>query len=92
MVEGKARVLSSSALTRVFSHLYLWDASFHFATLLEHVDPKSCITAAAAMKGPVEALLKKFLVVGTMAGDDGKDDGNIIDDGTPQAGDGDVQD
>ena len=43
------------------------------------------------MKGQVEALLKKFLAVGPIAGAESKDDGFIIDDRAPKAGDGNVQ-
>ena len=50
MVEGEARVLSSLALTRAFSHLYLRDATFDFAALLEHVDPDSYATAVDAAR------------------------------------------
>lgn len=91
MVEGEARILSSSALTCAFSHLYLRDASFDFTALLEPVHPESCATAGEAVKGPVEALLKNFLTVGPAAAADGKDNGDIIDDETPQVGDGGVQ-
>ena len=60
LVEGEARLISSSALTCVFSHLYLRDASFDLATLLEPVDPDSCNAPADTVKGSVEALLVKF--------------------------------
>ena len=43
MVEGEARILSSSALTRAFSHLYLRDASFDFAAFLEPLDPTTAM-------------------------------------------------
>ena len=91
MVEGEARILSSSALTRAFSHLYLRDASFDSTALLEPVDLDSCDTIADAVKGPVWSLLDKFLTIGPTAGAEGKGDSNIVDDGTPQAGDGDGQ-
>ena len=60
MAEGEARVLSSAALTRVFSHLHLRDPATHLNELLEPVDDEHCTAAATAMKGQVEALLKKF--------------------------------
>ena len=41
LVEGEALLLSSSALTCVFSHLYLWDTSFDFATFLKPVNSDS---------------------------------------------------
>ena len=88
MVEGEARILSSSALTGAFSHLYLRDASFAFAAFLEPVDPDSCDVAADAMKGWVEALLVKFLAVGPAAGAKGKGNGDAVNDWAPQVGDG----
>ena len=60
MAEAEARVLSSAALTRVFSHLYLHDPAACLDELLEPVDEERCVAAAAAVKGQVEALLKKF--------------------------------
>ena len=60
MVEEEARVLSSAALTRVFSHLNLRDPAARLDELLEPVDDERCAAAAAAVKGQVEALLKKF--------------------------------
>ena len=41
LVESEARSLSSSALTCVFSHLYLQDASFDLSSFLTPVDPDS---------------------------------------------------
>ena len=55
MVEGEGHILSSSALMRAFSHLYIRDASFDFATLLKPVDPDSCDAATDTVKGLVEA-------------------------------------
>ena len=60
MAEAEARVLSSAALTRVFSHLYLRDPNARLDELLEPVADEHCTAADTAMKGPVEALLKKF--------------------------------
>ena len=60
MAEEEARILSLAALTRVFSHLHLHDPATHFDELLEPVDDKHCTAAAAAVKGQVEALLKRF--------------------------------
>ena len=50
MVEEEARTLSTSAVTRVFSHLHLCDPSFDFGTLLEPVDEEHCTTATEAVK------------------------------------------
>ena len=38
MVEGEARALSSSAMTRVFSHLHLRDSNIDLGALLEPMD------------------------------------------------------
>nr|XP_020191660.1 MAP7 domain-containing protein 1-like [Aegilops tauschii subsp. strangulata] len=60
MADAEAHVLSSTALTLVFSHPYLRDPSAHLDELLEPVADEHCAAAAAAVKGQVEALLKKF--------------------------------
>ena len=60
MAEEEARVLSSAALTRVFSHLHLRDPATLLTELLEPVDDEHFAAATAAVKGQVEALLKKF--------------------------------
>ena len=60
MAEEEARVLFSAALTRVFSHLHLRDPATHLDEVLEPVDDEHCLAAATAMKGQVEALLKKL--------------------------------
>ena len=85
LVEGEAHLLSSSALTCVFSHLYLRDASFDFATFLEPVDSDSQDAAAAAVKSSMDTLLSKFLVVGPPARAEGTAD--VPGDGAPLAGD-----
>nr|XP_020172929.1 dynactin subunit 1-like [Aegilops tauschii subsp. strangulata] len=60
MAEEEARVLSSAALTRVFSHPHLRDPTTRLDELLEPVNDEHCAAAAASVKGQVEALLKKF--------------------------------
>ena len=60
MTEVEARVLSSAALTHVFNHLYLHDPNARLDELLEPIAYEHCTAAAAAVKGQVEALLKKF--------------------------------
>ena len=60
MVEEEARVLSSAALTRVFSHLHLHDPAARLDELLEPVDDEHCAAASMAVKDQVEALLGKF--------------------------------
>ena len=60
MAEVEARVLSSAALTRVFSHLHLRDPDANLDELLEPVDSERFAAAAEAVKIQVEALLGKF--------------------------------
>ena len=101
MVEGEARTLSASAMTRVFSHLHLRDPSTDFGALLEPVDEEHCTAAAEAVKDQVEALLRKFLTVDPASMADGAaepapmaygtGDGDVVDDGAPLAGNEDVQ-
>ena len=71
MVEGEVHALSSSALTRVLSHLHLRDPNADLGVLLELVDEERCTAAAKAMKGEVEALLKKFLAIDSSPPADG---------------------
>ena len=101
LVEGEARTLSSAALTRVFSHLHLRDPDTNLDELLEPVDDERCAAAAEAVKGQVEALLKKFRAfdpapstggaaeLATSAG--GTGEGNITVEGALLASDGGVQ-
>ena len=90
MVEGEARALFASAMTRVFSHLHLCDPSIDFGALLGPVDKVHYNTAIEAVKDQVEALLQKFLCVDPAAAAD-KDGGDVVDDRPPQAGDGGVR-
>ena len=99
MVEEEARVLFSAALTCVFSHLYLHDPAACLDELLEPVADEHCSAAAAAVKGQVEALLKKFcgFVLAPSTGDatdpvaGGAGEGDATKGGAPSAGDGGVQ-
>src|SRR4051812_34427875 len=58
--EAKARVLSSAALTRVFTHIHLRDPNINLDSLLEPVSGECATAAVDAMKGRAEALLGKF--------------------------------
>ena len=60
MAEVEARVLSSAALTRVFSHLHLRDPDANLDELLEPVDSERFAIAVEAVKSQAEALLGKF--------------------------------
>ena len=101
MAEAEALVLSSSALTRVFSHLYLRDPNARLDELLEPVADEHCMAAATTMKGQVEALLKKFrgFVLPPSTGDatdpaapsSSAGEGDATKGGAPSMGDGGVQ-
>ena len=94
MVDGEACALSTSAMTRAFSHLYLRDPSFDLGALLKPVDPELYTVAAEAVKDQVEGLLRKFLAIdtaGTAGGKDGCDSDVIINNEVPQVGDGGIQ-
>ena len=68
--EAEARVLSSAALTRVFTHIYFRDPSADVDSLLEPVSGEGAAAAAEAMKGPAEALLGKFRAFSTKSKQD----------------------
>ena len=65
MAEVEARVLSSAALTRVLSHVYLRDPGSNLDELLEPMDAERFATAAEAVNGRAEALLEKFRAFAT---------------------------
>ena len=74
VVEGEARALSSSALTRVLNHLHLSDPTADLGVLLEPVDEGRCKDTAKAVKGQVKALLKKFIAIDSAPPADGATD------------------
>ena len=98
MAEAEARVLSSAALTHVFSHVHLRDPNACLDELLEPVAEDQYEAAASAVQDQVGALLRKFRgfifaplsgdVVDLAAGGEGED--KIAHGGAPTAGDGDV--
>ena len=63
--EAEARVLSSAALTRVFTHIYLRDPNIDLDSLLEPASGELAAAATEAMKGCAEALLGKFRAFST---------------------------
>ncbi len=65
MAEAEDRVLSSAALTRILSHVYLCNPDANLDDLLEPVDARRSIAAAEAIKGRAEALLSKFRAFNT---------------------------
>ena len=70
MAEVEARVLSSAALTRVLSHVYLRDPNVDLDSLLEPVSGDLAAAAAEVVKGRVEALLGRFCAFSTWPGRD----------------------
>ena len=58
--EAEARVLSSAALTRVFTHVYLRDPNVDLDSLLEPASGELAVVAAEAVKGRAKALLASF--------------------------------
>ena len=52
--------MSSAALTRVLSHIYLHDPNVDLDSLMEPVSGDLAAAAPEAMKGQVEALLGRF--------------------------------
>ena len=65
MAEAEACVLSSAALTRVFTHIYLRDPNVDLENLLEPASGKHTAAATEAVKGRAEALLGKFRAFST---------------------------
>ena len=63
--EAEARVLSSAAMTRVLTHIYLRDPGVDLDSLLEPVSGERAAAAAEAVKGRAEALLGKFRAFST---------------------------
>ena len=95
MAEAEPRVLSSAALTRVFSHLHLRDPNACLDELLEPVAEDQYEAAAPAVQDQVGALLQRFRgfvsaplsgVVDLVAGGEDK----TAHEGAPSADDGDV--
>ena len=97
VADAEARVLSSAALTRVFSHLHLRDPNACLDELLEPVAEDQYEAAAVAVQDQVGALLRRFRgfvsaplsgVIDLAAGGEGED--KIAHEGAPSAGDGDI--
>ena len=63
--EAEARILSSAALTRVFTHIYLRDPNVDLDSLLEPASGEHAAATAEAVKGRAEALLGKFRAFST---------------------------
>ena len=57
--------MSSAAMTRVLTHIYLRDPGVDLDSLLEPVSGERAAAAAEAVKGRAEALLGKFRAFST---------------------------
>ena len=66
MAEAEARALSSAALTRVVSHVYLRNPNVDLNSLLDPVSGDLAAAAAEAVKGRAEALLGRFRAFSTL--------------------------
>ena len=91
MAEAEARVLSSAALARVFSHLHLRDPTACLDELLEPVADEHCSAAAAPVKGQVEALLEKFDAFAPVPSTNGAGEGDATQEGARLAGAGGIE-
>ncbi|KAE8817854.1 hypothetical protein D1007_04476 [Hordeum vulgare] len=60
ILDSECRDLFFEAATRVFSHLHLHEPGFGFGSVILLVPIESCHSVAEAVKGPVEALVKRF--------------------------------
>ncbi|KAE8771014.1 hypothetical protein D1007_57165 [Hordeum vulgare] len=80
------------AATHVFSHLHLREPGFDFGSVILPVHTEARHSAAEAVKGPVEALLKRFARVAAPSSpdaaedDDEEDDASDADDESPEDG------
>ncbi|KAE8817007.1 hypothetical protein D1007_05200 [Hordeum vulgare] len=92
ILDSERRDLFFTAATRVFSHLRLCDPGFDLSFMIVPVPAEARDRAAEAVKGPVEALVKRFARVapplspGTAGADDGEDDASDIHDQPPAEG------
>ncbi|KAE8806321.1 hypothetical protein D1007_17476 [Hordeum vulgare] len=60
ILDSDCRDLFSEAATLVFSHLHLREPGFDFDSMILPIPTHARDSAAEAVKGPVEALLKRF--------------------------------
>ncbi|KAE8785289.1 hypothetical protein D1007_41035 [Hordeum vulgare] len=92
ILDSDCHDLFSEAATHVYSHLHLRDPGFEFNSLILLVPTDARDRAAEAMKGPVEALVKRFTRIAipssldAIEADDGEDDATDADDKPPGDG------
>ncbi|KAI4983951.1 hypothetical protein ZWY2020_040741 [Hordeum vulgare] len=92
ILDTKCCDLFFAAATHVFSHLHLCDPGFDLSSMIVPVRAEACDRAAEVVKGPVEALVRRFARVAAPSSpsvaeaDDGEDDASDVDDQPPAKG------
>ncbi|KAE8801483.1 hypothetical protein D1007_22924 [Hordeum vulgare] len=92
ILDNECRDLFFAAATRVFSHVHLRDPGFDLSSMIVSVPVEACDCDAEAVKGPVEALVRRFARVAaplsprTVGVDDWEDDASDVDDQPPAEG------
>ncbi|KAE8803179.1 hypothetical protein D1007_20949 [Hordeum vulgare] len=90
VLNSECRDLFAEAATRVFSHLLLREPGFDFGSVILSVPAKARNGAAEAVKGLVEALVKRLARVAVPSSpdvadvDDGEDNTTGVDDKPPE--------
>ncbi|KAI4996160.1 hypothetical protein ZWY2020_041301 [Hordeum vulgare] len=62
-MDSECRDLFFAAATRVFSGLHLHEPGFDLGSVIQPVPDEAFHSAVEAVKGPVEALVKRFICV-----------------------------
>ncbi|KAI4992547.1 hypothetical protein ZWY2020_057602 [Hordeum vulgare] len=92
ILESGCRDLFFTAATSVFSHVHLREPVFDFSSMILPVPANAHDRAAEAVKGPVEALVRRYSCVaapsspGAAEADDGEDDACDVNDQPPAEG------
>ncbi|KAE8780646.1 hypothetical protein D1007_46191 [Hordeum vulgare] len=92
ILDTECRDLFFTAATRVFIHLHLREPGFDLGSVILPVPTEACQSDAEALKGPVEALVKRFPHIAAPSSldsaeaDDKEDDGSNADDEPPEDG------
>ncbi|KAE8811510.1 hypothetical protein D1007_11899 [Hordeum vulgare] len=92
IVDNECRDLFFEVVTRVFCHLHLRESGFDFGSVILLVPTEARHNAAKVVKGPVEALVKRFARVATPSSpnaaeaEDEEDDASDTDDKPPEDG------
>ncbi|KAE8798624.1 hypothetical protein D1007_26109 [Hordeum vulgare] len=92
ILDKECQDLFFAVVTRVFSHLHLRDPGLDLSSMIEYVAVEARDRAAEAVKGPVEALVRRFariappLSLSTSRADYGEGDASDVDDQPPAEG------